>query len=121
MITIRHSEISGVAAGRLGKDYTADTVGKVVQEYANSAFDLMREKGPNDPKEKTIVETPLVGYEVSYHESRVKKNADGTETKTGPRRTVKVAVPNALLKGINADLLKLVGNVVKAIIDSKVA
>lgn len=119
MITITHREISSATAGRLGKDFSAETVGKVVTEYAKTTFDLMKEKGPNDPKEKTLVETPLVGYEMSYHESTTKKNPDGTEEKTGPRRKVKVALPKALLQGINADLLKLGINIVKAVIDSK--
>lgn len=123
MITIRHSEISSVAAGRLGKGYTAEGVAKTVTEYAQACFDLMREKGPNDVKEKTLVETPLAGFEISYHESRVKKNPDGTETKTGPRRTAKVALPNAMLQGINADLIesavKLGAGIVKAVLDAK--
>lgn len=121
MITITHKEISSSTAGRLGKDYTAESVGNVVTEYAKTCFDLMREKGPNDPKEKTLVETPLVGYEVSYHESCTRKNPDGTEEKIGPRRKVKTALPKALLQGINADLLKLVVNIAKAVVDSKKA
>ena len=119
MITTTHKEITAATAGRLGKDYTGETVGNVVNEYAKTCFDLMKEKGPNDPKEKTLVETPLAGYEISYQENCTKKNPDGSEEKIGPRRKVKVALPKAMLQGINADLIKLAANVIKAVIDSK--
>lgn len=119
MITITHREISAATAGRLGKDYSAEQVGNVVSEYAKTTFDLMKEKGPNSSKEKTLVETPLCGYEVNYHENMTKTNPDGTKQNVGARRTVKVALPKALLEGINMDLLKLGAKIVKAVIDSK--
>lgn len=114
MITITHSEISSVTAGRLG-NVDASTIAKHVSEYAKTTMELMREKGPNSTKEVTLVETPLVGYEVTYHDSGTRKGPDGSEEKLGPHRRVKTAVPNALLKGINADLIKVVGQVAKAV------
>lgn len=114
--TITHAEISTSTASRLGKDYTAEGVGNVVKEYSNSLLDLMKEKGPNSTGDKLLVETPLVGYCVDYHESGTRKNADGTEEKIGPNRTIKTAIPNAFIEGINADLIKLVVNVGKAVI-----
>jgi len=119
MITITHREISASTAGRLGKDVTAESVGNIVTEYAKTAFDLMKEKGPNSSKEKTLVETPLCGYEVNYHENMTKTNPDGTKQNVGARRTVKVALPKTLLEGLNADLLKLGAKIIKAVIDSK--
>lgn len=114
--TITHAEISTSTASRLGKDYTAESVGNVVKEYSNTLVDLMKEKGPNSTGDKLLVETPLVGYCVNYHETGVRKNADGTEEKIGPNRTIKTAVPNSIIEGINADLIKAVVNIGKAVI-----
>jgi hypothetical protein len=120
MVTnILHSEIVANTASRLGGNYTNESVDKALKEYAKTCFDLMKEKAPNKTGDLTLVETPLVGYKIKYHESGIKKNPDGTETKIGPNRTITTALPNALLKGINADLVKLVVNVVGAIVDSK--
>ena len=94
--TITHAEISTSTASRLGKDYSAESVGNVVKEYSNTLVDLMKEKAPNSTGDKLLVETPLVGYCVNYHETGVRKNADGTEEKIGPNRTVKTAVPNSI-------------------------
>lgn len=116
--TITHSEISTAAAGRLGKDYSGASVGNVLTTYADTMLDLMKEKAPNSTGDKLLVETPLVGYCVDYHESGVKKNPDGTEEKIGPNRTVKMAVPNKFIEGINADLIKLVANIGKTIINT---
>jgi hypothetical protein len=114
--TITHSEISTVTAAKLGKDYSAESVGNTVKEYASSLLDLMKEKGPTSTGDKLLVETPLVGYCVDYHESGVKRNADGTEEKIGANRTIKTAIPNKFIEGINADLIKLAVNVGKAVI-----
>lgn len=117
MVTrISHAEISTSTASRMGKDYTAESVGNTVKEYANSLLDLMKEKAPNSTGDELLVETPLIGYAVKYHESGIKKNSDGTEEKIGPNRTMKTAIPNAFLEGINADLIKFAVNVGKAII-----
>lgn len=118
MVTnVLHSEIVANTASRLGS--AKEEVDKTVKEYAKTCFDLIKEKAPNKTGDTTLVETPLVGYKVKFHESGVKKNPDGTETKIGPNRTITTAVPNALLKGINADLIKLAVNIVGAVVDSK--
>lgn len=118
MVTnVLHSEIVANAASRLGS--AKEEVDKTVKEYAKTCFDLIKEKAPNKTGDLTLVETPLVGYKIKYHESGVKKNPDGTETKIGPNRSITVALPNALLKGINADLVKLAVNIVGAVVDSK--
>ena len=118
MVTnVLHSEIVANTASRLGS--AKEEVDKTVKEYAKTCFDLIKEKAPNKTGDLTLVETPLVGYKIKYHESGVKKNPDGTETKIGPNRSITVALPNALLKGINADLVKLAVNIVGAVVDSK--
>lgn len=112
--TITHAEISATTAGKLGGNATAESVSNTVKKYYETTFELMKEKGPKTSKDTLLVETPGAGYQVNYHESGVKKNPDGTEEKIGPNRKVKIAVPNALLKLINADLIKLVVDVAKA-------
>ncbi len=120
MITnLTHSEISSVTASRLGDKATAESVSKTVKEYASTCFDLIKEKGPTNEKDKLLVETPMVGFAVKYHNQGVKKNPDGSETKIGPNRTISVALPNALLKVINSDLLKVAGQIVGAVVDAK--
>ena len=120
MITnLTHSEICGVTSSRLGDKSTPESVSKTVQEYAKTCFDLMKEKGPSNEKDLLLVETPLAGYKVKYHQTGTKKNPDGTETKIGPNRTISVALPNALLKAINSDLLKVAGQIVGAVVDAK--
>ena len=117
---ITHSEICASTAGKLGKDHTAESVGKTVQQYADSMLDLMKEKAPNNPSDELLVETPLVAYKTTYHQNSTKKNPDGTVTDVGPRRKV-TSVPNAILKGINADLIKLVVDIVGAVVGKKAA
>lgn len=118
MVTnILHSEIAANTASKLG--ISKEEVDKTVKGYASTCFDLIKEKAPNKTGDITLTETPLVGFKIKYHESGVKKNPDGTETKIGPNRTITTAVPNALLKGINADLIKLAVNIVGAVVDSK--
>ena len=118
---ITHSEICASTAGKLGKDYTAESVGKTVQQYADNMLDLMKEKAPNNPSDELLVETPLVAYKTTYHQNSTKKNPDGTVTDVGPRRKVTTSVPNAILKGINADLIKLVVDIVGAVVGKKAA
>ena len=80
---LTHSEICAVAAQRLGDKTTAEVVDKTVKTYANTCFDLIKEKAPTNEKDQLLVETPMVGAKVKYHQTGVKKNPDGTETKTG--------------------------------------
>ena len=115
MITISHSEISAVTAGRMGKGYTAETVAKTVSEYGKSMADLMKEKRPTNVKEPTLVETPLVGYKINFHENGVRKNPDGSETKIGQNYTVNAAVPKAVISGLNAEVLAGLGKVAAAV------
>jgi hypothetical protein len=85
--------------------YAKTTSDLMIQEYKNR---LKRgEKIRNSCKEKTLVETPLCGYEVNYHENMTKTNPDGTKQNVGERHAVKVALPKTLLEGVNTDLLKL--------------
>ena len=109
---ITHSEICASTAGKLGKDHTAESVGKTVQQYADSMLDLMKEKAPNNPSDELLVETPLVAYKTTYHQNSTKKNPDGTETKVGVNYTVKVGLPNILLEGLNAAV-----EIVKTVVD----
>ena len=113
-----HSEISSVTASRLGDKSTPESVSKTVQEYAKTCFDLIKEKGPTNEKDTLLVETPLVGYKIKFHNQGIKKNPDGSETKIGPNRTVVTALPNALLKCINSDLIKVVGQIASAVVDA---
>lgn len=105
MITITHSEISSVTAGRLGKGTSAENVSKMVTEYGKTMVDLMKEKKPTSIKEPTLVETPLVGYKIEMKENGVKKNADGTETKIGKHWVVNTATPKAVINGINEEVI----------------
>ena len=110
-------KISISTASRLPGDITAETVQNTVAGYAKTTSELMiqeyknhlkrGEKIRNSCKEKTLVETPLCGYEVNYHENMTKRNPDGTKQNVGERHAVKVALPNVLLEGVNTDLLKL--------------
>ena len=115
--TITHAEISTAAASRLGKDYTAESVGNVVNVYADTTLDLMKEKGPTSAGDKLLVETPLAAYNVGYHENGVRKNADGTEEKIGPNRTIKMGVPNRFIEGINAEFIKAAISIGKAVVN----
>ena len=110
-------KITITTARRLPGDITAETVENTVAEYAKTTSELMiqeyknrlkrGEKIRNSCKEKTLVETPLCGYEVNYHENMTKTNPDGTKQNVGERHAVKVALPKTLLEGVNTDLLKL--------------
>jgi len=121
MITnLTHSEICAVAAQRLGDKTTSEMVDKTVKTYAESCFDLIKEKAPTNEKDKLLVETPMVGAQVKYHQTGVKKNPDGTETKTGPYCSIQYAAPKALLKMIGLDLFKNLGSqVISTVIDAK--
>jgi hypothetical protein len=114
MLTIRHSEICAVTAGRLGKEYTAEKVDKTVTEYAKSVFDLISEKKPESSKEPTLVETPLIAMKINKRDSGVKRNPDGTETKIGTNYTVNIAPPNHLLEILNVGV-----EIVKTVMDEK--
>lgn len=115
MVTIRHTEISAATAGKLGKGFTAEGVGKTVQEYAHTMVDLAKEKLPKSKDDHTLIETPLGAFKINYRESGVKKNPDGTETKVGVNYTVKVGLPNILLEGLNAavEIVKTVADGIK--------
>ena len=119
--TITHSEICASAAGKLGKDWTAETVDKCTTQYTNSMLDLMIEKAPNNPADITLVQAKGVGYKMGYVANATKKNPDGTERDLGPRRTLVAAIPNFILKGINADLVKLVLDIGSALMGKKAA
>lgn len=120
MVTsIPHSEIVANTTSKLGGNHTNESVDKVIKTYADEALNLLKEKAPNKTSDLTLMETPLAAFKVKYHESGVKKNPDGTETKIGPNRTMTVALPKAFLKGINADLVKLAVNIVGTVIESK--
>ena len=112
--TITHAEISATTEGKLGGNATAESVSNTVKKYYETAFELMKDKGPKSSKDTLLVETPGAGYKVNYHDSCTKKNPDGTEEKIGAHREVSIAVPNTLLKLINADLIKLVVDIAKA-------
>lgn len=102
MVTIRHTEISAAAAGVLGKGFTAESVGKTVQQYAKSMVDLAKDKLPTSKDEHTLIETPLGAFKINYKESGMKKNPDGTESKIGINYGVNVALPVFFLEAINA-------------------
>lgn len=103
MATITHAQISAATAGKIGKTVTAELVSNVVTEYANTVTALASEKLPTNGKEPTLIQTPFAALKVNRHESGIKKNADGSETKVGVNYTVNVAFPKAFLKGINVN------------------
>lgn len=113
--TITHSEISAVTASKMGNGTTAETVDKTVTEYGKSVLELISEHLPKAKNDELLVETPLAGYRLRYHENGVKKNADGTETKVGTNYTFNSAVPNYLIKGVNSEALKIIENTVKGV------
>lgn len=114
MVTITHSEISAATAGKLGKGYTGESVGKTVTEYSKTMVDLIKSKMPTSSKDPTLVETPLAAFKVNKKESGVKHNADGSESKVGANYTVQVALPNFLLEALNAGV-----EIIKTVLDSK--
>lgn len=107
VIKITHKEISASAAAKL--NMKADEVGNIVKTYADSAKELMVEKAPKNVNDKTIVETPLVAWQMNYHENGVKKNADGTDTKYGPNVTLSPAAPKGLIAALNPIAKAVIG------------
>ena len=85
-------------------------VNKTVKSYAESCFDLIKDEETINEKDELLMETPLVGARVKYHQTGVKNNPDGIETKTDP-----YVVPKALSKIIGPDLVNLVQNKVKEV------
>ncbi len=77
-------------------------VNKTVKSYAESCFDLIKDEAPTNEKDELLMETPLVGARVKYHQTGVKNNPDGVVTK-------------ALSKIIGPDLVNLVQNKVKEV------
>ena len=103
--TISHQEIATTTAGRL-KTYDSSAVDKVVKEYAATLAELARDKRPENTKDVTLVETPLIGLKINCKENGIRKNSDGSETKMGKNWTINTAVPNKLLEILNTGVVE---------------
>lgn len=103
--TILHSEISALAASKLGGNNTAESVSNVVNEYSKSMVELMVEHAPKSSKEKLNVQTPFGALQVAYKDSGSIKNADGTTTKFGGNCTIRYAPTKSMLKALNTEAI----------------